>query len=163
MFILLVYYYITWGQFSALSLSVFRLYPNRFPPQRRQFFGYSYSRFCNRSQARSTMTMKECTLTQKHAKGSQHFLRCRLPFQFAQRPLMFSVSSHFLLPYQYIPPMSGFAGAAGAGSLMVATTLSVVRKLEATLVAFSRALLVTFAGSRMPELIISTYLSFSAS
>ena len=41
---------------------------------------------------------------------------------------------------------------------MFATTDSVVRSVEATLVAFCNALLVTLAGSRIPALIISTKL-----
>ena len=39
------------------------------------------------------------------------------------------------------------AGIAGVSSLMLATTDSVVSNVEATLVAFCRALLVTLAGS----------------
>ena len=46
---------------------------------------------------------------------------------------------------------------------MFATTDSVVSNVEATLVAFCRALLVTLAGSRIPALTISTYSSFKAS
>ena len=55
------------------------------------------------------------------------------------------------------------AGAAGAASLMSATRLSVVRSVEATLVAFWSALLVTFTGSRIPAFTRSTYSSLSAS
>ena len=51
------------------------------------------------------------------------------------------------------------AGIAGAGSLMMATAASVVRKLDATLVAFWSALLVTLAGSRIPPSIMLTYSS----
>lgn len=51
------------------------------------------------------------------------------------------------------------AGMGGMGSLMFATAASVVRKLEATLVAFWRALLVTLAGSRIPPSIMLTYSS----
>ena len=40
------------------------------------------------------------------------------------------------------------------------TTDSVVRRVDATLVAFCNALLVTFAGSRMPAFTISVYSSF---
>ena len=58
-----------------------------------------------------------------------------------------------------IPPMPAPAGIAGAGSLMVATTDSVVSRVLATLVAFCRAVLVTFAGSRMPLFTMSTYSS----
>ena len=47
--------------------------------------------------------------------------------------------------------------------MIFATHASVVRKVAATLVAFCSALLVTFAGSRMPASTISTYSSFSAS
>lgn len=53
-----------------------------------------------------------------------------------------------------IPPMPG--AAAGSSLLMFATTDSVVRKVEATLVAFCNALLVTLAGSTIPAATIST-------
>ena len=46
---------------------------------------------------------------------------------------------------------------------MFATTDSVVRSVAATLVAFCNALLVTFAGSKIPAATISTYSSFNAS
>ena len=46
---------------------------------------------------------------------------------------------------------------------MLATTDSVVRRVDATLVAFCSALLVTLAGSRIPALIMSTYSSLYAS
>ena len=58
--------------------------------------------------------------------------------------------------YHIIPPIPAPAGAAGVSSLIFATTDSVVSKVEATLVAFCRALLVTLAGSRIPASIIST-------
>ena len=47
--------------------------------------------------------------------------------------------------------------------MIVATAASVVRKLEATEVAFCRALLETFAGSRIPSSIMFTYFSVYAS
>ena len=47
--------------------------------------------------------------------------------------------------------------------MIVATTDSVVSSVDATLVAFCNALLVTFAGSRIPASIIFTYVSFNAS
>ena len=47
--------------------------------------------------------------------------------------------------------------------MIVATTDSVVRSVEATLVAFCRALLVTLTGSRIPAPTMSTYFSFRAS
>ena len=59
--------------------------------------------------------------------------------------------------------MPGFAGIAGTSSLMFATTDSVVNNVDATLVAFCNALLVTFAGSKIPLATISTYASFNAS
>ncbi len=67
--------------------------------------------------------------------------------------------------YAYIIPPIPPAGIAGAGvsSLISATADSVVRKVDATDVAFCSALLVTFTGSRMPADTISTYLSFRAS
>ena len=65
-----------------------------------------------------------------------------------------------LLVIAYIIPIPGPpAGIAGAGSLMVATAASVVRKLDATDVAFWIALLVTLAGSMIPSLTMSTYCS----
>ncbi len=52
------------------------------------------------------------------------------------------------MPSVYIIPIPGApAGIAGAGSLISATTDSVVSRVDATLVAFCRALLVTLAGS----------------
>ena len=48
-------------------------------------------------------------------------------------------------------------------SLIEATTDSVVSNVEATLVAFCNALLVTLAGSSIPALTISTYSSWRAS
>ena len=59
----------------------------------------------------------------------------------------------------YIIMLGSAAGAMGAGSLMVATTDSVVSRVEATEVAFCRALLVTLAGSRMPASTMLTYTS----
>lgn len=59
---------------------------------------------------------------------------------------------------QYIPPISGEAGAAGGvGSLMSATRDSVVSTMEATEAAFCRAERVTFVGSTTPASNISTY------
>ena len=52
--------------------------------------------------------------------------------------------------YYIIPIPAPPAGIAGASSLMFATTDSVVNSVDATLVAFCNALLVTFAGSRIP-------------
>ena len=57
-----------------------------------------------------------------------------------------------------LPP----AGIAGTGSLMSATTDSVVNNVEATLVAFCNAHLVTFTGSRMPSSTMFTYSSVAA-
>ncbi len=62
---------------------------------------------------------------------------------------------NYIIPIPPAPP----AGAAGCGSLIVDTTDSVVSSVDATLVAFWRALLVTFAGSRIPFSTISTYSS----
>ena len=62
---------------------------------------------------------------------------------------------NYIIPIPPAPP----AGTAGCGSLIVDTTDSVVSSVEATLVAFCRALLVTFAGSRIPFSTISTYSS----
>ena len=55
------------------------------------------------------------------------------------------------------------AGIAGVSSLIEATTDSVVSNVEATLVAFCNALLVTFAGSRIPASTMFTYSPWSAS
>ena len=66
--------------------------------------------------------------------------------------------------FSYIIPIPGApAGIAGVSSLIVETTASVVSNVPATLVAFCNALLVTFAGSRIPFLTISTYSSCNAS
>ena len=61
----------------------------------------------------------------------------------------------YIIPIPPAPP----AGIAGTSSLIVATTDSVVKSVDATLVAFCKALLVTLAGSRIPLLTISTYSS----
>lgn len=63
---------------------------------------------------------------------------------------LFSLCARYI-----IPPMPPPAGIGGSGSLMLATTDSVVSRVAATLVAFCKALLVTLAGSRMPALTIS--------
>ena len=60
-------------------------------------------------------------------------------------------------------PAPAPAGIAGVSSLIFATTDSVVNNVEATLVAFCKALLVTLAGSRIPDSTISTYSSLNAS
>ena len=66
--------------------------------------------------------------------------------------------------YQYIPPISPPAGAAGAGGVGISvTTLSVVRSVAATEAAFCSTERVTFVGSMMPLSTISQYLLFSAS
>ena len=66
--------------------------------------------------------------------------------------------------FDYIMPIPGApAGIAGVSSLMLETTASVVRSVPATLVAFCNALLVTFAGSRIPFFTMSTYSSCKAS
>ena len=63
-----------------------------------------------------------------------------------------------------IPPIPGAppAGIAGVSSLMFATVDSVVSNVEATDVAFCRALLVTLTGSRIPDYTMSTYSSVAA-
>ena len=60
----------------------------------------------------------------------------------------------YIIPMPPAPP----AGA-GVSSLMFATTDYVVSRVLATLVAFWRALLVTFAGSRIPASTMFTYSS----
>ena len=65
--------------------------------------------------------------------------------------------------YQYMPPMSGAAGAAGAFSGMSVTRLSVVRTMAETLALFSMALRQTLVGSTMPMAIMSPNLSLAAS
>ena len=62
----------------------------------------------------------------------------------------------FCAGYYYIMPGAPPAGMGGMGSLMLDTTDSVVSRVDATLVAFCRALLVTLTGSRMPASTIST-------
>ena len=64
---------------------------------------------------------------------------------------LFSLCARYIIPP--MPPAP--AGIGGSGSLILATTDSVVSKVAATLVAFCSALLVTFAGSRIPALTIS--------
>ena len=65
---------------------------------------------------------------------------------------------------QYIPPMSGAAGAAGAAfSGRSATRDSVVRTMEETDAAFSSALRQTLVGSTMPLSIMSPKVSCAAS
>ena len=64
---------------------------------------------------------------------------------------------------QYIPPMSGAAGAGAGGSGILTTIASVVRTVEATEAAFYSALRQTLVGSTIPAAIISQYSSFAAS
>ena len=59
----------------------------------------------------------------------------------------------------YIISIPPGAGAAGVFSFILATTDSVVNKVDATLFAFCNALLVTLVGSRIPASIMSTYSS----
>ena len=58
-----------------------------------------------------------------------------------------------------MPPMSGAAGAGAGGSGLSATRDSVVRTMELTEAAFSRAERVTLAGSMMPAETMSQYSS----
>lgn len=69
------------------------------------------------------------------------------------------LSALSFITFNYIMPIPPPAGIAGASSLMEETTDSVVSNVEATLVAFCSALLLTFAGSRIPASIMSTYFS----
>ncbi len=112
---------------------------------------------------------KRRTATPSHSSPS---LLWQLPVRdsFYKLPFLFSTFDTASL-MQHLPPFSGSltyimppmpapaAGPAGASSLMLATADSVVSRVDATLVAFCRALLVTFAGSRMPASTISTYSS----
>ena len=82
--------------------------------------------------------------TQKTAAGKT----CRQQFFI----FLIKVCAAYIIPMPPAPP----AGIAGVSSLMLATTDSVVSNVLATLVAFCRALLVTFAGSRIPASIIFT-------
>jgi chaperonin GroL len=68
------------------------------------------------------------------------------------------VIGNYIIPMPPAPP----AGIAGASSFILATTDSVVNKVDATLVAFCKALLVTLAGSRIPFSTIFTYSSVNA-
>lgn len=77
-----------------------------------------------------------------------------LDFRVRKRP--FSSSRCPGLSYYIIPIPPAGAPAAGVSSLISATTDSVVSNVEATLVAFCSALLVTLAGSMIPDLIMST-------
>ena len=58
---------------------------------------------------------------------------------------------------------STHVGGGAGGSGMLTTIASVVRTVEATEAAFSRALRQTFVGSTMPAAIMSQYSSFAAS
>ena len=91
-------------------------------------------------------------LRQTFARSRRGKNKCRFA------PLVFP-SAPYIIPMPPAPP----AGIAGSGSLMFATTDSVVSRVLATLVAFCNALLVTLAGSRMPAFTISTYSSVRAS
>ena len=72
--------------------------------------------------------------------------------------LLIQISYLYLCYLNYIIPIPGLpAGIAGSSFLIVATTDSVVSNVEATLVAFCNALLVTFAGSRIPAVTILQY------
>ena len=82
--------------------------------------------------------------TQKTAAGKT----CRQQFFM----FLIEIRAAYIMPMPPAPP----AGIAGVSSLMLATTDSVVSSVLATLVAFCRALLVTFAGSRIPASIIFT-------
>lgn len=65
-----------------------------------------------------------------------------------------AVYKNYIIPIP--PPMPDISGIAGAFSSGMSTTAaSVVSNIEATLAAFSKADLVTFAGSTIPALNIS--------
>ena len=82
-----------------------------------------------------------------------------------RRPLVRASSPHGLPFLFYVSrqlfhliPMPGFpAGIGGCGSLIWETADSVVSSVAATELAFSKADLVTFTGSRIPVSTISTY------
>ena len=86
----------------------------------------------------------------------------------ANRDIAFTMHLFFILYYlsavfQYIPPIDGStAGAADAGSLMSATSDSVVSTIDATDAAFWSAERVTFVGSTIPLSIMSAYSSVRA-
>ena len=71
--------------------------------------------------------------------------------------------SDFRFPFYIIPPIPP-AGIAGIGfsTFFSAKTHSVVRNIEATEAAFSKATRDTFVGSMIPAFSISTYLSSRA-
>ena len=70
-----------------------------------------------------------------------------------------------MIPYQYMPPCEAIAAAcaaaaaSAAGSGLSVTSDSVVSTIAATDDAFSSAERVTFVGSRIPALNMSTYSS----
>ena len=96
------------------------------------------------------------TLTGSQAFFSSYRCPAKCPRPIASELAWVSDASPELM--RYIIPGAP-AGMAGTGSLMLATAASVVRKLEATLVAFWSAHLVTLAGSRIPASIMLTYSS----
>ena len=73
-----------------------------------------------------------------------------------QAPIKSLFYNRTLLHHSHPPPPPGMLFSL---DLIFATTASVVSNVDATLVAFCRALLATLAGSRMPASTISTYCS----
>ena len=103
-------------------------------------------------------------LSTKKSAGKDRTSEPMFRYGLCQPVFLFCFTRHFY-PGNYIIPIppSAPAGIAGAGSLMVETTDSVVSRVAETLVAFCSALLVTLTGSRIPASTISTYSSFRAS
>ena len=94
--------------------------------------------------------MEEKLSTKKPA-GKDRTSEPMFRYGLCQPVFLFCFTRHFY-PGNYIIPIppSAPAGIAGAGSLMVETTDSVVSRVAETLVAFCSALLVTLTGSRIP-------------
>ena len=103
-------------------------------------------------------------LSTKKSAGKDRTSEPMFRYGLCQPVFLFCFTRHFY-PGNYIIPIppSAPAGIAGAGSLMVETTDSVVSRVAETLVAFCSALLVTLTGSRIPAWIMSTYSSLYVS
>lgn len=95
--------------------------------------------------------IKKSTQTKNFSPRALNYRLFRVP---AYSPVLICPFKIYIIPIPGPP-----AGIGGTSSFIFATTDSVVRSVDATLVAFCNALLVTFAGSKIPAFTISTYSS----